>query len=79
MWEAPTKRVTIVDVARAAGVSKTAVSFAFNYPERLGTATLDRVLRAAKDLAYTPYPAARALALRRMRNRADPPVTRRQS
>jgi DNA-binding LacI/PurR family transcriptional regulator len=61
-------RVTIADVARAAGVSKTAVSFALNYPERLGKATLDRVLRAARDLRYIPLPAARALALRRMRN-----------
>lgn len=59
--------MTIVDVARAAGVSKTAVSFAFNYPERVGPATLDRVLRVAHDLGYTPLPAARTLALRRIR------------
>src|SRR5207302_1806659 len=37
-------RVTITDVAVAAGVSKTAVSFAFNNPERLGQGTLDRLL-----------------------------------
>ena len=64
---APAERVTIADVARAAGVSNTAVSFALNYPERLGKATLDRVLRAAQDLGYRPLPAARALALRRIR------------
>ena len=54
-------RVTIADVAGAAGVSKTAVSFAFNNPEKLGQATLERVLQVAHDLGYTPHPAARAL------------------
>lgn len=58
-------RVTIADVARSAGVSKTAVSFAFNYPDRLGQATLDRVLQVADDLGYMPHPAARALSTRR--------------
>ncbi len=58
-------RVTIADVASAAGVSKTAVSFAFNQPEKLGQATLERVLGVANDLGYTPYPAARALSMRR--------------
>ncbi len=58
-------RVTIADVASAAGVSKTAVSFAFNNPERLGQATLERVLGVAQDLGYTPHPAARALSMRR--------------
>jgi DNA-binding LacI/PurR family transcriptional regulator len=58
-------RVTIADVASAAGVSKTAVSFAFNNPERLGQATLDRVLGVAHDLGYAPHPAARALSMRR--------------
>jgi len=58
-------RVTIADVAGAAGVSKTAVSFAFNNPERLGQATLERVLGVAQDLGYTPHPAARALSMRR--------------
>jgi len=58
-------RVTIADVASAAGVSKTAVSFAFNNPERLGQATLERVLGVAQDLGYTPHPAARALSTKR--------------
>src|SRR5256714_2524377 len=58
-------RVTIADVAIAAGVSKTAVSFAFNNPENLGQATLERVLRVARDLGYAPHPAARALSMRR--------------
>ncbi|HVS50109.1 MAG TPA: LacI family DNA-binding transcriptional regulator [Candidatus Dormibacteraeota bacterium] len=58
-------RVNIADVASAAGVSKTAVSFAFNSPEKLGQATLERVLGVAHDLGYTPHPAARALSMRR--------------
>ena len=58
-------RVTIADVASAARVSKTAVSFAFNSPEKLGQATLERVLGVAHDLGYTPHPAARALSMRR--------------
>jgi alanine racemase len=58
-------RVNIADVAIAAGVSKTAVSFAFNNPEKLGQATLERVLGVAQDLGYTPHPAARALSMRR--------------
>lgn len=58
-------RVTIADVAIAAGVSKTAVSFAFNNPDRLGSATLERVLEVAQELGYTPHPAARALSMRR--------------
>src|SRR5690348_15617043 len=64
-WLGVPVRVTIADVASAAGVSKTAVSFAFNNPERLGQATLERVLGVAHDLGYTPYPAARALSTRR--------------
>jgi alanine racemase len=58
-------RVTIADVASAAGVSKTAVSFAFNNPSKLGNATLERVLQVANDLGYAPHPAARALSMRR--------------
>lgn len=58
-------RVTISDVAMAAGVSKTAVSFAFNNPEKLGDSTVARVLRVADGLGYAPHPAARALSLRR--------------
>ncbi len=46
-------------------MSKTAVSFAFNSPEKLGQATLERVLGVAHDLGYTPHPAARALSMRR--------------
>ena len=63
-------RVTIADVASAAGVSKTAVSFAFNNPKRLGHATLERVLGVAEDLGYMPHPAARALSAPVLHRRA---------
>src|SRR5260370_41492060 len=55
----------MADVGSAAGVSKAAVCFAFNTPERLGQATLERVLGVAQDLGYPPHPAARALSMRR--------------
>src|SRR2546428_6397134 len=65
MTGTPVSRVTIADVAIAAGRLETAVSFAFNNPKRLGHATLERVLGVAEDLGYMPHPAARALSMRR--------------
>jgi DNA-binding LacI/PurR family transcriptional regulator len=59
------RRVTIADVAERAGVSKTAVSFAFNSPERLNTATAKRILGIASELGYRPDPVARMLTQRR--------------
>ncbi|HEX2767549.1 MAG TPA: LacI family DNA-binding transcriptional regulator [Candidatus Limnocylindria bacterium] len=58
-------RPRIDDVARRAGVSKTAVSFAFNQPEHLNAATRERILAAAAELGYRPSPIARRLARRR--------------
>ena len=43
-------RARIADVAREAGVSKTAVSFAFNSPERLSPETADRILGDRKSV-----------------------------
>lgn len=54
-------RVTITDVAQAAGVSPTAVSFAFNRPEQLSPATAARILEFARHLGYAPNPHARTL------------------
>ncbi len=59
--EQRTVRPRIDDVARAAGVSKTAVSFAFNSPERLAPETADRIRAVAEQLGYTPHPVARML------------------
>src|SRR3954469_1411095 len=52
----------VVAVARAAGVSPSTVSNAFNRPERLTPALRQRVLRVAAELGYGgPDPAARIL------------------
>ncbi|MEV0580182.1 LacI family DNA-binding transcriptional regulator [Streptomyces sp. NPDC050392] len=60
----PAKRTTSQDVARAAGVSRTTVSFVLN--DRPGLSipeeTRRRVLDAAKNLDYRPHASARALA-----------------
>jgi LacI family transcriptional regulator len=56
---------SVVDVARLAGVSLATVSRAFNSPERVGPATLERVREAARRLDYLPYGVARSLRRRR--------------
>ncbi|MDO0937385.1 LacI family DNA-binding transcriptional regulator [Streptomyces sp. DG2A-72] len=62
MTETPTSRVTIKDVAARAGVSKGAVSLAFNHKPGLSEATRDRIFRAARELGWAPSLAARSLA-----------------
>lgn len=60
----PAKRTTSQDVAQAAGVSRTTVSFVLN--DRPGMSIPDetrrRVLEAAKNLHYRPHASARSLA-----------------
>ena len=57
-----TRRATIDDVARLAGVSRSTVSNALNQRTgRLGKATADRVESAAKTLGYVPDGLARQL------------------
>ncbi len=53
---------TIRDVAARAGVSKASVSRALNQPESVSSATLERVLAAARELSYVPNAMARGLA-----------------
>jgi DNA-binding LacI/PurR family transcriptional regulator len=55
-------RVTINDVARAAGVSKGAASLALNGKPGVAAATRTRVTEAARRLGWRPHVAARALA-----------------
>lgn len=62
--ELRTIRPRIADVAREAGVSKTAVSFAFNSPDRLAPDTAIRIREVAEQLGYTPHPVARMLTQR---------------
>jgi DNA-binding LacI/PurR family transcriptional regulator len=65
--EQRTSRPRIADVAREAGVSKTAVSFAFNSPDRLAPETAQRIHIVADRLGYTPHPVARMLSQRETR------------
>lgn len=58
-------RPTIRDVARAAGVSKGAVSFALNGRPGVAEETRQRILEAARALGWTPSHRARALSASR--------------
>ena len=57
------KRVTIQDIARRTGYSKTAVSFAFNSPSRISKEAVEKILEAARELDYIPDPMARNFSL----------------
>lgn len=67
MEERTGRRPRIADVAREAGVSKTAVSFAFNRPSRLAPETASRIRTVADSLGYRPDPVARMLTQRSTR------------
>jgi len=58
-------RITIADVARAAGVSKGAVSFALNQRPGVAADTRKRILQTASDLGWAPDQRARALSTSR--------------
>ncbi|MGH3759235.1 LacI family DNA-binding transcriptional regulator [Actinophytocola sp.] len=60
-----TRRPTIADVARHAGVSKGAVSFALNGRAGVSEETRRRILDTAADLGWSPNHRARALSTSR--------------
>ena len=60
-----TGRVTLSDVAKAAGVSPITVSRALRGERAVAPALVERVQAAARTLGYVPDPAARALASQR--------------
>lgn len=60
-----TRRPTISDVARHAGVSKGAVSFALNDRPGVAPETRERILESARELGWTPSHRGRALAASR--------------
>jgi DNA-binding LacI/PurR family transcriptional regulator len=64
MAETSKNRPTAAEVARRAGVSRTAVSFVLNNvtDQGISPATRERVLQAARELGYEPNAAARMLA-----------------
>lgn len=59
------QRLTISDVAREAGVSKGAVSFALNGRDGVSIQTRDRILAVARDLGWHPSHRARSLSVSR--------------
>jgi LacI family transcriptional regulator len=61
------KRVTIEDVARAAGVSRQTVSRAINNRGEISPETRARVLSIAEEMGYRPSGIARGLATQRTR------------
>lgn len=60
------KKTTMADIARLAGVSSTAVSFALNGREGISEETRARILAIASDVGWLPNAAARALTRRRV-------------
>ncbi|HEY1320037.1 MAG TPA: LacI family DNA-binding transcriptional regulator [Streptosporangiaceae bacterium] len=56
------KRPTIADIARRAGVTKAAVSFALNGQPGVSAATRERILALAQEMGFQPNSAARALS-----------------
>lgn len=59
------KRVSIKDIARAAGVAYSTVSRALNDSPKISEATRDRVQRLAEEMGYTPNAVAQSLQTRR--------------
>ena len=60
------KRVTIIDVAKEAGVSRQTVSRAVNNRGEIRAETRERVLEAVKRLGYRPNRVARGMVTQRM-------------
>ncbi|MFI6760726.1 LacI family DNA-binding transcriptional regulator [Micromonospora sp. NPDC050417] len=56
------KRPTIADIARQAGVSKGAVSYALNGQPGVSESTRQRILAIAREIGFNPNSAARALS-----------------
>lgn len=54
--------MTIFDVAKASGVSSSAVSYALNGKSGVSDVTRDKVLKVAHELGWKPNGAAQALA-----------------
>src|ERR1700742_2759858 len=65
--DGPRRRPTIADVARRAGVSAAAVSFAVNDRPGVSPQTRERILAAARELGWRPSASARALTEARSR------------
>ena len=60
----PARRPTLDEVARRAGVSRSAASRAINNARHVSSTTREAVEHAIRELGYVPNPSARALATR---------------
>src|SRR5688572_26174624 len=56
------RRVTIVDIAKRAGVSTSAVSYALNHKPGVSPETRAHILQIAEELDWVPDSAARTLS-----------------
>lgn len=70
--EPPSDRVTLVDIAKALGISHTTVSLALKKHPRISEATRTRVEEKAREMGYQPDPLFAALAQYRQNNRKRP-------
>jgi DNA-binding LacI/PurR family transcriptional regulator len=59
---------TIIDVAKAAGVSKSTVSRVFTEPDSVSARALQKVTQAAREVHYTPNAIARAMITKKTGN-----------
>ena len=59
------KRITIEDVAEAAGVSRQTVSRAINDKDEISQATKDKVMKAVRELGYRPNRLAQSMVTQR--------------
>lgn len=46
------KGITISDIAEKTGYSKTTVSFAFNWPNRISAEAVEKILKCAREMGY---------------------------
>ena len=58
--------ITICDVASASRVSMATVSRVLNYPDKVNTATREKVLKIVNELVFVPNPIARDLATKKV-------------
>lgn len=58
-------KVTLADIAKATGLSMSAVGYALRSHPKIKAATRERVVKVAKEMGYTPNLAAAALATQR--------------
>ena len=62
------RKITIADVARAAGVSNSAVSYALNGRPGVSPETRDKILQTAHNLGWQPNRAAQSLSAAKSRS-----------